>query len=315
MKKFSLALITTALGLSTTMAVNAKVFVDEQVNDNFKAIENAKTTETQDVVKRVHKKTHLTNRVSTTDLQKKVSTFNHVGKKTSVEKIQGFVNDISIKEAIENIVPEDWKVRVNEKVNLDKRVNFAGGETWNDTLERIGKDNFSATFNWDKKELNIIPNETHYKAHTVTSTENEGKKFKSISNGDYNSMFKHKSAAKVVAKPVENKTIKSTSSMDKKVVKAGSWLLSKELTLKENIETWAKKAGWTVFWKAPDYRVVADATLTGEIDSENGPIISILKLYEDANLPLKVTIMGGNKVIGVESRNYIPKDSVDLSGK
>ena len=55
MKKFSLALITTALGLSTTMAVNAKVFVDEQVNDNFKAIENAKTTETQDVVKRVHK--------------------------------------------------------------------------------------------------------------------------------------------------------------------------------------------------------------------------------------------------------------------
>lgn len=315
MKKFSLALITTALGLSTTMAVNAKVFVDEQVNDNFKAIENAKTTETQDVVKRVHKKTHLTNRVSTTDLQKKVSTFNHVGKKTSVEKIQGFVNDISIKEAIENIVPEDWKVRVNEKVNLDKRVNFAGGETWNDTLERIGKDNFSATFNWDKKELNIIPNETHYKAHTVTSTENEGKKFKSISNGDYNSMFKHKAAAKVVVKPVENKTIKSTSSMDKKVVKAGSWLLSKELTLKENIETWAKKAGWTVFWKAPDYRVVADATLTGEIDSENGPIISILKLYEDANLPLKVTIMGGNKVIGVESRNYIPKDSVDLSGK
>lgn len=83
-----------------------------------------------------------------------------------------------------------------------------------------------------------------------------------------------------------------------------TWVLKKTQTLRENIAEWAKKSGWELVWNAPDYRVVADTRLTGEIDSEDGPIITILKEYEDSALPLKVSIYGGNRVISVEGRNY-----------
>lgn len=119
------------------------------------------------------------------------------------------------------------------------------------------------------------------------------------------------SSANVVVKN-HNKSGK-ISGVEYTQIKQKTWLLSKKLTLKENIEAWAKKEGWTVAWKAPDYNVIADARFTGELDSEDGPIISILKNYEDSNLPLKINILGGNKVIHVESRNYLPKDVVDLS--
>lgn len=299
MKKLSLALLTTALGLSSTMAT-AQVFIDDHSGASSEAIEkvNTESQKVQKVVKKSVAKKGLTNKVSTTDFQQKISTFNHIGNKTSTEKIQGFVNEISIREALENIVPEAWQIKVNEKVDLNKKINFAGGETWNDTIERIGKDNFSATFNWDTKELKIVPTTTQYKAHTITSTQ----------------FAKNHNAVKAAHLNKATKGVKSLAkNTETKVAQPKTWLLSKNLTLKENIEVWAKKAGWTVSWKAPDYNVIANATLNGDIDSENGPIISILKLYEDANLPLKVDIMGGNKVIGVESRNYIPKESVDLT--
>lgn len=295
------------LGLTGAMTANADVFIDDHASSvRSEAIEKVVEKQTKPAVKTVKKQVNTTNKISTINYQQKISTFHHIGKKEVSPKIQGFAQDISMKEALENLVPETWKVEVNEKVDLAQKVNFAGGETWNDTVERIGKDNFSATMNWNDKTLSIVPIDTRYKADTVASTEDiAGKKV---------GLTDKKVKAKKVVKA------KSTTAKKSKVSKTnvggvteGTWLLSKNYTLRQNIEMWAKKAGWTVAWKAPDYNVIADARFTGAIDSENGPIISILKHYEDATLPLKVNIMGGNKVINVESRHFMPKDVVDLS--
>lgn len=316
MNKKKVALVL-ALGL-TGASANASVFIDEHSNAmQSEAINKVVASEAADIGKivkakpKAKKSINTTNKISTIDYQQKISVFNHIGKKAPNGKIQGFANDISIREALENVVPEDWKIEVNEKVDLTKKVNFAGGETWNDTIERIGKDNFSATVNWNDKTLKVVPIDTRYKADTVAVTEDVA----GIHNGirHQKQHIQHPKKVKKVVKSVavKNTAVSSTAMAAKST--GGTWVLNKNYTLRQNLEMWAKKAGWTLSWKAPDYNVIANATFTGAIDSEDGPIISILKHYEDATLPLKVSIMGGNKVISVESRNYMPRDVVDLS--
>lgn len=293
MKKTLIALATAAMAT----AANAAVLIDAPVSVEQSA--PAKRVVATDV--------RTKNTVKKVDVKQEVSTFDHVGKKHASEKLEGFSSNVSVREAIEQIVPQGWDIRVNEKVDLTKKVSFAGGKTWNDTLETVGKDNFSAVFDWNKQVLTVNPTHTKFKTETITTTEDLGATREAKAR-------KVVQPKKVVKKAVVKQSIPKASAVQKATVSTGgTWLLDSRYTLRENIDKWAKKAGWRLVWKAPDYNVAANATFKGPIDSEHGPVISIVKLYQDSNLPLKVNILGGNKVIFVESRHYVNNDVVDIT--
>lgn len=59
---------------------------------------------------------------------------------------------------------------------------------------------------------------------------------------------------------------KSNSSYD------AQWTLDTSKSLKENVEEWGQKAGYKVVWNGDDYPVDNSRVLSGQFDSENGPI-------------------------------------------
>lgn len=286
-----IALTASSLVLGVGMA-NADLIIDD--NGGAKATEVKK--ETKKVKKVAKTKTH--HKASTTNLKEMVSYFKTTGKRVEYQKFEGFAQDITLREAIEQLVPSDWKIEVNEKVDLSQKVNFVGGKTWDKVLEDLSKNTFSGNLNWDDKKLEIYP---------VSFSERKIVKNASFAENDKASLKKQKSMKSSA------KYSKSDMKSKKVVKREKSWFLNKNMTLKENVEAWGKKAGWTVVWKAPDYKVLASTTLKGEIDSEKGPIVSLLKLYEDSTFPLRVNILGGNKVIHVENKGYTPKSVIDLS--
>lgn len=195
--------------------------------------------------------------------------------------LSGWANDLPLSTALKQIVPDGWKAKKVGSIDLNKKVSWKGGKPWVNVLDDLATNNgFKANVDWSSKTL------------TINSLSLENK----VANPVVSNVSR-------TSKPVFTSTTSSISP-SYTYSSGGTWLLDHNKTLKENIESWARQAGWTVSWDAPDYRIVADVTLTGSIDSTDGPIARIIAAYKDAQQPLVAKISEGNKVIRIESRNY-----------
>lgn len=200
--------------------------------------------------------------------------------------VKGWAKDIPLSTALKQIVPNGWKARKSGNVDLNQSVSWTGGKDWVSVLGDLTADyRFNASVNWNTKEIYITPLGA---SSVVTSVASTSVAPRPIFSGSTTTKF---------ATPVSN-SVSSGYSYSQ------TWTLSKSKTLRENIEDWAKQAGWSVSWGAPDYRIVADVTLTGAIDAPDGPIARIIAAYKDADQPLKASLSAGNKVIRIESRNF-----------
>ena len=84
-----------------------------------------------------------------------------------------------------------------------------------------------------------------------------------------------------------------------------SWILNPAFTLKENVEIWAKKAGWTVVWDASDYPIIASTNFgTGSLEDPNGPLARLISAYERSEQPLVAELTTLDKVIYVKNKYY-----------
>ena len=67
------------------------------------------------------------------------------------------------------------------------------------------------------------------------------------------------------------------------------WLIDPRLSLKQNVEAWARQAGWSaVVWEAADYEMVAPAVFTGDFASKDGPLAKLISAYSKSDQPLQV---------------------------
>lgn len=79
------------------------------------------------------------------------------------------------------------------------------------------------------------------------------------------------------------------------------WMLKATLTLRENIEAWAKSVDWSVEWRSQhDYVITQAATFPGELKDA---VRSVLLHYQDAPVPLVGKFYSGNSVLVIESAN------------
>lgn len=207
--------------------------------------------------------------------------------------ISGFAQDLPLMTVLKQIVPNGWKATKIGNVDLNKNASWKGGQSWVKTLDTIAiAEGFSANVNWNNKVVTITPTTSSSSSSVVSSGKNP---FSGGSSTNFTSNSKNIGSSQL------NSAI-STSPVYSSATT--TWLLSKDKTLKQNIQDWAKQAGWVVSWDAPDYRIVADVTLTGAIDSNDGPIARVIAAYKNADQPLSAQLSEGNKVIRIQSRNY-----------
>ena len=210
--------------------------------------------------------------------------------------ISGFGKDMPLMTVLKQVVPNGWKATKLGNVDLNKKVSWRGGDSWISILDDLAvKNNFSANVNWNTKVLTITP-----VGGSVVSTSpvsSQGKNpFNGVSSSSNLTPVRTNIGSSQLNSAISTTPVYSSNS--------STWLLSKDKTLKENVQSWAKQAGWVVSWDAPDYRIIADVTLTGPIDSNDGPIARVIAAYKNAEQPLSAKLSEGNKVIRIESRNF-----------
>lgn len=94
-----------------------------------------------------------------------------------------------------------------------------------------------------------------------------------------------------------------------------TWILSKDKTLRDNVQAWANKAGWHLAWLASDYPVDVPATFTGTFDDEKGPIAALSNAYSQAEQPLIFDFKSANRTLVVKNYSYEQrffKDKINL---
>lgn len=232
--------------------------------------------------------------------------------------LKGFAKDLPLISVMKQIIPNGWIVKKNEsngkKLNTDVSVSWNGGKNWVDTLATIVENNnMDAIVNWNNKEVILMT------ANTVKKVEVKEQKsaiFELANDDAQNTSLtvgaSEQAQYKAVSKKVEARTEISIES--KPVIKAlpvATWVLASG-SLKENVEKWAKQAGYRVVWTGADYPVDEPATpadqvvLIGGFDAENGPISQLAVDYgpkSRVEKPLSFQFFQ-NKTLVVENFKY-----------
>lgn len=217
--------------------------------------------------------------------------------------VSGFGKDMPLMTALKQVVPNGWKATKVGNVDLNKKVSWRGGESWIAILDDLaGQNHFAANVNWNTKVLTITPvGGSVVSSSTVSTTPVSSAQARNPFSGSSSTSNNFTSTRTNIGSSQLNSAISTTPVYSST---SSTWLLSKDKTLKENVEGWAKQAGWVVSWDAPDYRIIADVTLTGAIDSNDGPVARVIAAYKNAEQPLSAKLSEGNRVIRIESRNF-----------
>lgn len=209
----------------------------------------------------------------------------------SLAKVAGGT-DVLLSDALRKIIPSDFRL-VDNQVHLRKLATWTGNRSWVDVLADLGRAaNFVSHINWNTREVSLAP-------ASVDLTSRDTSEYKPL--------------PPQVAQVRESREIqvvdKAPAAQPAAVVPSTpvappttTWTLDPKLTLRENVEEWSKKAGWTVVWDAVDYPVFAPATFKGEFSASNGPLAQLLNGYSASDQPLLARLTLKDRVVYVRNR-------------
>jgi hypothetical protein len=193
------------------------------------------------------------------------------------QTVQGWADEIPLDMALSQVVPADWSIQARG-LNLKGNISWRGDRPWVEVLSDLTRQGrFNANVVWDRKVVVVFP---------VGAL--EGTAISPIASAP-----QHTSA------PVVQPVLVPAAPLVK------SWKIDPSKTLRGNIESWVKQAGWnTLVWEAADYPIVAPATLEGEFTSPTGPLAKLIEAYRDSDQPLEVKLSTMDKVVHVTNKNY-----------
>ncbi len=85
---------------------------------------------------------------------------------------------------------------------------------------------------------------------------------------------------------------------DSTVTSPTTWTLQKSLTLRENLDNWARSADWSLEWRTRhDYAITHPASFAGTLVDAVG---ALLKHYRSAPIPLIAKFYSSNSVLVIE---------------
>lgn len=221
--------------------------------------------------------------------------------KGSFEPLKGFARDLPLLTVLKQITPSGWKVKKNDTperpLNVQQLVSWNGGQSWIATLSELSQRyNINTFVNWNTQEITLSPTiPVVAKRDEVRALPTHTASNVSANNNgvfELGASMPAPSAAKVdrvevgASLPPPGKTLpppQTVQTIEPVVVgnvepisvappPSISWTLSSTKSLKENVMQWGETAGYKVVWNGEDYPVDQNRSLSGEFDSENGPI-------------------------------------------
>ena len=186
-----------------------------------------------------------------------------IGSPTGVmTPLKGFAKDLPLLTVLRQITPNGWLVKKsdNETAKLDTQmlVSWQGGNNWVETLGAL-VDNYplNANINWDKKEITLMALENKVVAKTmIFELETSQSSVNNVSE---------------VARGASGQA-KDQPKPEVAVAPVPTWTINTNMSLKANVEMWAKSSGYRLVWTGEDYPVEDVRTLSGNFDDEKGPI-------------------------------------------
>lgn len=209
----------------------------------------------------------------------------------SLDRVPGGT-DVLLSQALGQIIPSDFRLQDNQ-VPLRKLATWTGNRSWVDVLADLGRAaDFVSHINWDTREVSLAP----APASLMAKDTSQYKPFP-----PQVSQVKERHEIEVIDKPVSStEAVHVVRTPAPPVVK--SWTLDPSKTLRDNVDAWAKKAGWTLVWDAVDYPIFAPAEFQGEFSSNDGPLAQLFNGYRDSDQPLLVRLTSKDKVVYVRNR-------------
>lgn len=288
--------ISTLIALSIFSVSNANA---DLIIENGSSSQTLTAPEVKNVVKSpTNTFVQPVNKTSVSSLPYQSKNVSEIGTRIISAPVNGWGNDIELAVVLKQIVPNGWKATTKNGIDLTKKISWkSDNQSWIEVFGKIADDNgFSATVNWNTKRIELSGGlNTTSSPVSVQTTTSEAR-----------NPFSGSSANSTPSKSAVRATFNddSTNVSQFNSYSGQLWHMDKSKTLRGNIEDWAQKAGWTVSWDAPDYRIIASFDLTGDLVAPNGPLAQVIKSYENSEQPLVARILKGNKVIRIESRNY-----------
>lgn len=209
--------------------------------------------------------------------------------------IEGWGDDVPLSLVLEQVVPKGWEVETGN-VDTSKRVSWKGGRSWHAIVGDLAYGyRFDARIDWvdQRVTLGSVNTAAPSLAGSAAPIRKEG------------SAPVAQAAVTPAVRPADFVPAVKPIAPPAPVVQ--TWTLDPTKTLRENVEAWTKKAGWShVVWEGADYPVVASATFTGSFDSPEGPLAELISAYDGSEQPLLARLLRRDKVVHVTNRNYVP---------
>lgn len=209
----------------------------------------------------------------------------------SLAKVAGGT-DVLLSDALRKVIPSDFRL-VDNQVHLRKLATWTGNRSWVDVLADLGRAaNFVSHINWSTREVSLAP-------ASVDLTSRDTSEYRPLP--PQVAQVRESREIQVVDKtPAAQPAVVAPSAPVAPPIP--TWTLDSKLTLRENVEEWSKKAGWTVVWDAVDYPVFATATFKGEFSDSNGPLAQLFNGYSASDQPLLVRLTSKDRVVYVRNR-------------
>lgn len=195
----------------------------------------------------------------------------------------GWAKDLPLALALRQVVPAEFSIKENG-VSLNRNVSWGGDRPWDQVLGSLANTgDFVAHIDWASKEVSLAPR-LGEAARPVVQTASPSRANSSSFSVTERVPQTFVAAQRPIAPP------------------AIQWSLDPALTLRENIEQWGKKAGWTIIWEGADYPIAAKANFAGDFASPEGPVAKLIEAYESSDQPLIAKLTTMDRVLYVRNK-------------
>lgn len=202
--------------------------------------------------------------------------------KVNTTPLQGFADDLPLLTVLKQITPNGWIVRKDDNasspVNVQRPVSWKGGQSWVNTLATIANNNnLDVLVNWNENTITV----SNAKVVFIPKQEPKVAVFELAGTNKTRDLTTGGSEANQNVRTVANANNANNNGLNVapiSVAPSMSWNMVSTKSLKENVEEWAKQAGYRLVWTGVDYPV-DNRTLTGVFDGDNGPIHQLSKDY------------------------------------
>lgn len=204
------------------------------------------------------------------------------------ELLEGYAKNLPLVEVLKQILPEGWKATAVKNADINQKVSWQGGQSWDKTLEKVTIENgLYIHLNWNEKTVRVLDNS----------------QLAAI----------HRSREKVAVIDFGNAVNPGVVGNVASVAPNQRWVITNG-SLKENLEVWAEQNKFKLVYpeQVANYSLDPfEVTSDGRLDGENGALANLASYFVEGKVkqPLEFDYKTGGSmpVLVIKNRNYEQK--------